>query len=192
LFFAQLLQKISEDGKILSINAKDSLVNVHETPMATSATTKASRGYFEIPFWEIVRGRTWWLVTLLLLQSMSSVILIRFESVLSRHMVLTMFLTMLTGTAGNAGNQSSSTVIAALASGELSGRRNFGRVLRRELRCAAISGALLGIAAFVRVSASRGGSTLAATAVGASMFTTVLGAVAIGKYIYCIKILNKI
>lgn len=44
-----------------------------------------------------------------------------------------LFLTMLTGTAGNAGNQSSAMVIRGLATGEIN-RKNGWRVVMRELK----------------------------------------------------------
>jgi hypothetical protein len=47
-----------------------------------------SAGYFAVPFWKLVAGRSSWLVSLLLMQSMSSLILSRFSSLLQRHMVM--------------------------------------------------------------------------------------------------------
>lgn len=44
-------------------------------------------------------------VSLLCLQSFSSLILQSFQNVIERNIVIALFLTMLTGTAGNAGNQ---------------------------------------------------------------------------------------
>ena len=46
-----------------------------------------------------------WSIALLLLQSVSSVIMSRFHRVIERHFVITLFLTMLVGAGGNAGNQ---------------------------------------------------------------------------------------
>ncbi|KAK9868047.1 hypothetical protein WJX84_002663 [Apatococcus fuscideae] len=58
------------------------------------------------------RGR--WLLGLLVLQSMSSVVLDRYQELLKDHIVVTLFLTMLVGAGGNAGNQSSIKVIRGL------------------------------------------------------------------------------
>ncbi len=138
--------------------------------------------YFATPFWRAVRGRSSWLVALLLLQSVSSLILARFETLLQRHMIIALFLTMLTGTAGNAGNQSSAAVIAALSAGELQPRRgSFGRVLLRELRAGCLSGLAVAAAAFARVAMTRGGSARTALAVALAMFATVVGAVVAGR-----------
>lgn len=52
---------------------------------------------------------------------------------LQKHLVIALFLTMLTGTAGNAGNQSSAMVIRGLATGEIN-RQNAWKVIVRELK----------------------------------------------------------
>jgi len=153
------------------------------------------RGYFGTPFWVLVKRRSSWLVSLLFLQSASSLILQRYEGLISQHLVVALFLTMIIGTAGNAGNQATSAVIAGLGSRELRARRDCGRVLRRELRAGAVSGAMLAATAFLRVVAAApgglasgalaGGTTgayhlAAAGAVALSMFLTVFGAVVVG------------
>ncbi len=76
--------------------------------------------YFGRSFWSVVRDRSLWLVALLMMQSISSVVLSRYEALLQRHITIALFLTMLTGTAGNAGNQSSSAIIRAIAEKEFS------------------------------------------------------------------------
>lgn len=57
-----------------------------------------------------VLGEAWsrgkWLLGLLVLQSMSSVVLDSYQELLQEHLVITLFLTMLVGAGGNAGNQS--------------------------------------------------------------------------------------
>lgn len=61
--------------------------------------------YFGTPLPRLVASRVGWLVSLLGLQSFSSLILQSYQSVIEKHIVIALFLTMLTGTAGNAGNQ---------------------------------------------------------------------------------------
>lgn len=46
-----------------------------------------------------------WLLGLLVLQSSSSFVLDRYEGLLKEHIFVTLFLTMLVGAGGNAGNQ---------------------------------------------------------------------------------------
>lgn len=61
----------------------------------------------EPSFREQVQDRALWLVGLLVLQSMSSFIIARNESLLQHHVIIVRFLTMLVGAGGNAGNQAS-------------------------------------------------------------------------------------
>ena len=51
---------------------------------------------------------------LLVLQSMSSFVLDSYQELLRNHLVVTLFLTMLVGAGGNAGNQSAIKVIRGL------------------------------------------------------------------------------
>jgi hypothetical protein len=57
-----------------------------------------------------------WLLGLLVLQSTSSVVLDYYQDLLKHHLVITLFLTMLVGAGGNAGNQSAIKVIRGLVS----------------------------------------------------------------------------
>ena len=61
-----------------------------------------------------------WLLGLLVLQSMSSFVLDSYQELLRNHLVVTLFLTMLVGAGGNAGNQSAIKVIRGLVSPFLS------------------------------------------------------------------------
>jgi len=80
----------------------------------------------------IYRSRIVALVTLLLFQSLSSSILQRYEQLIADHTVITLFLTMLVGAGGNAGNQAAVSAITGLATKEYS-TRNIFKVLFREL-----------------------------------------------------------
>ena len=59
-------------------------------------------------------ARRRWLLGLLVLQSMSSFVLDSYQDLLREHLVVTLFLTMLVGAGGNAGNQSAIKVIRGL------------------------------------------------------------------------------
>lgn len=101
------------------------------------------------------RGR--WLVGLMAAQSLSSVILDRYSDLLREHLVITLFLTMLVGAGGNAGNQSSIKVIRGLATGALD---TSDACIRATLAEQAAVGVLLGgalsAAGFARVFLTNG------------------------------------
>jgi hypothetical protein len=60
-----------------------------------------------ISFGEALRDRAYWLVGLLIMQSLSGIILSRNELLLANHPVIIYYLTMMVGAGGNAGNQAS-------------------------------------------------------------------------------------
>ena len=72
---------------------------------------------------ETVVGEAWergrWLLGLLVLQSSSSVVLQHYGDLVRDNLIITLFLTMLVGAGGNAGNQSAIRVIRGLATGEM-------------------------------------------------------------------------
>ncbi|CAM9250637.1 unnamed protein product [Hapterophycus canaliculatus] len=135
--------------------------------------------YFGTPLPSLVASRVGWLVSLLGLQSFSSLILQSFQNVIERNIVIALFLTMLTGTAGNAGNQSSAIVIRGLATGEIH-QGNKWKVIWREARAGVASAIVLSVASFVRVLLTPGATTIATLAVSIAMGATVMGAVMFG------------
>ena len=135
--------------------------------------------YFDTPVWKLVIARSGWLIGLLLVQSLSGVILKHYEDLLSAQITLALFLTMLTGTAGNAGNQSTSLVIRGLATNEIR-QKNVSQVLLRELKVGAAMSLLLGIAAFCRVMLTPGATLPQAVVISASLFVTVTLGVLVG------------
>jgi Mg/Co/Ni transporter MgtE len=99
------------------------------------------------------RGR--WLVGLLVVQSLSSVVLERFEPLIREHLAITLFLTMLVGAGGNAGNQSAIKVVRSLATGQLDASWPSARAaLVRQAGVAVVLGGGLAAAGYVRVIAA--------------------------------------
>mmetsp|Transcript_28083 Transcript_28083/g.68387 ORF Transcript_28083/g.68387 Transcript_28083/m.68387 type:complete len:344 (-) Transcript_28083:2218-3249(-) len=103
----------------------------------------------ENTFVQSVVDRAGWLVGLLILQSMSSFIIARNETLLQQHGVIVQFLTMLVGAGGNAGNQASVRVIRGLATGTID-HTNTRPFLRRELFMGLCLSIILSIAGFGR------------------------------------------
>jgi hypothetical protein len=85
--------------------------------VVTAATEKAKRAQaLRSTLGEALeRGR--WLVWLMLLQSTSSWILGRYQTLLSENMIVISFLTMLVGAGGNAGAQSAVSSVRGIALG---------------------------------------------------------------------------
>lgn len=123
------------------------------------------------------------LIVLLLLQSISSSVLNNYENLI-HHSIIPLFLTMLVGAGGNAGNQATVRSISGLVSGEYRPyKADFIRVVKRELTVGAICACLLTAIGFLRVywfTAGAGG-LLPVYAVSVSLFLIVLTSALIGS-----------
>ena len=162
-------------------------IDAHPHPIPpTAAATVANRGdRFLSMSPESILGTVWHrlsiLISLLLLQSLSQLILERYESLLSDHVIVPLFLTMLVGAGGNAGNQSAVRSITGLVSGEFR-MRDFGRVVRKEITVGLINSAILATIGFSRVYYFYGHRNLfwSTLAITASLFCIVFSSVILG------------
>lgn len=91
----------------------------------------------------ITRTRVVWLLVLGLSAVLTVNVLELFEATLAEHVVLALFIPLLTGIGGNTGSQAATTVTRALATGEAA-PRDIGRVAFKELRTGLLLGAVLG------------------------------------------------
>ncbi|KAK9810218.1 hypothetical protein WJX72_006883 [[Myrmecia] bisecta] len=124
------------------------------------------------------RGR--WLLGLLVLQSTSSMVLVRYEQLLKDHLVVTLFLTMLVGAGGNAGNQSAIKVIRGLATGTIqTTNASIRRTLSQQALIALLLGTGLSVGGFVRVYVTNG-SIANSVAISTSLFLIVMTSVLTG------------
>lgn len=126
-------------GELTSLQASagDNVMTIHE--------------YLRTPICRHLRIRLPWLVGLMLLQSFSASIMHGFEEILESNFVVALFVTMLVGTGGNAGNQSGVIVTRALSQEREVIYANYGRVLRREAQLGLVQGSVLAALAFGRV-----------------------------------------
>jgi magnesium transporter len=96
--------------------------------------------YFQMSLLQVARKRVVWLFVLLITNTVTGTIIKSQEDILTKVVVLTAFIPLLTGTGGNVGAQSSTVVIRGMNTDEI---RSLGtlQVIGRE----AIAGAFLGI-----------------------------------------------
>ena len=115
-----------------------------------AAILPSDKPYLKTGVFETWRSRIPWLLLLMLSATFSGMIITHFESVLASCVVLTSFITMLSGTGGNSGSQSSVAVIRALSLGEVEFSDMFA-VVWKELRVALLCGLCLGAANFAKM-----------------------------------------
>ena len=109
-------------------------------------------------------ARGTWLLGLLVLQSSSSAVLERYGDLVKDHIEITLFLTMLVGAGGNAGNQSAISVIRGLATGTITPTFQCAlETMWRQTRVGLALASVLSVGGFARVLASRAAFTDAST-----------------------------
>jgi magnesium transporter len=138
-------------------------------------------GYFSSPVWRMVWQRGVWLIGLLILQSFSSMVLSSYSDMINKYTIIAVFLTMLIGTGGNAGNQSATLVIRGLTTKEMT-RRNAYKVLMREFGISLIMSLILVVVGFVRVYWSYH-DVVAASVISLSLFLIVVTSMVLGTMI---------
>ncbi|HLU44570.1 MAG TPA: magnesium transporter [Natronosporangium sp.] len=105
------------------------------------------RPYLVASVTQIARSRAVWLLVLAATGALTVLVLDAFERELATVVALTLFVPLLIGTGGNAGAQAASTVIRAIAVGEVQ-FRDLLRVVAREGQVGLLLGAMLSAVAF--------------------------------------------
>ena len=129
------LPVIDKEGCLVGIVTVDDAVDViqeeaTEDIQKMAAIVPTEKSYLKQSVCSIWKARVPWLLLLMISATFTSMILSKYEARLSA--VLFAFVPMLMGTAGNAGNQSSATVIRALALNEVEFKDAF-KVILKEL-----------------------------------------------------------
>ncbi|MBI1291123.1 magnesium transporter [bacterium] len=116
--------------------------------MAAVVPGDSDESFLDEKLTSLVWRRVPWLIMLLTIQAVAALILVRFESLLEAFTALLFFLPALTATGGNTGTQSSSMVIRAIATGEISDADRW-IVLRRAFMGGIMLATILGTVGFV-------------------------------------------
>lgn len=112
-----------------------------------SGLAPVDKPYFKRSMVDLFKSRAPWLLFLMLSATFSSLVIRSYESALAAMTALTAYIPMLTDTGGNAGSQSTSTIIRGIAVGEIH-PRDLPRILWREFRVAVLCGAALAVCNF--------------------------------------------
>lgn len=112
-----------------------------------AAITPTDKPYLKTGVVESFIKRIPWLCLLMISATFTGAIITYFEDALAKAVILTAFIPMLMDTGGNAGSQSSVTIIRGLSLGEIS-MRDILRILWKEMRVALLCGVALGIVGF--------------------------------------------
>ena len=115
-----------------------------------NAVGPSEKPYFQQSMWDLYKSRAPWLLFLMISATFSSMVIRSFESALAAVAVLTAYIPMLTDAGGNAGSQSTSTIICGMAVGDIA-PKDLPRILWRECRAALLCGGTLAVCNFAKL-----------------------------------------
>ncbi|MCC7372392.1 MAG: magnesium transporter [Chloroflexi bacterium] len=105
--------------------------------------------YLRASIGHLFRKRIGWLLVLFVAEAYTGTVLRHFESTLSEMVSLAFFIPLLIGTGGNTGSQTVTTLVRAMATGDVR-PEDWWRVVRRELAVGSLLGLVMGVATYVR------------------------------------------
>jgi len=137
------------------------------------------RPYLAAGVLTVFRARIWWLFVLFVGLLFTSTVLRAFESSLEAVVALTFFIPLLIGTGGNAGSQTATTIIRAMAIGEVR-LSDIARVVWKEMRVGLLlGGAMASLGVLLAIPLGRGADL--AVVVGLAITSVVMLATFVGS-----------
>ncbi len=178
-----VLPVIDNEGTLLGIVTVDDILDVSEEETTEdfqkiSAIEPIEESYSAVSAPLLYKKRIGWLMILLVTDFLSSSIIAHFENAIQAVIALAFFIPVLIDSGGNIAAQSSTLIIRALATGELSVKKWFA-VVKKELLVGIMIGLTLGIVLYVRGFFWRGGPTVGMVVgmsmVGITIWSNLLG-----------------
>lgn len=149
------------DEHLLGIVTVDDIIDVIDDEAASDYSGLAGVNVEEVSENPLrsAMSRLPWLITLLFLGMATASLISHYEDLVSEASILAVFISLITGTAGNAGTQSLAVAVRRLAMTEDKERSFLGTVVG-EILTGLITGAITGLTIFTIVSIWKGNPTL--------------------------------
>ena len=160
---AQLIEKygylalpvVDKENRLVGILTVDDAISIlqdeaSEDIAKMNAMTPSDKPYFKQSMRDVYKSRIPWLLFLMLSATFSSLVIRGYESALAAVTVLTAYIPMLTDAGGNAGSQSTSTIIRSMAVGDIT-PHDLPRIIWRECRVALMCGVTLAVCNFFKM-----------------------------------------
>lgn len=149
------LPVLNDKGVMLGIVTIDDILRASaekdtENMQKVGGTEALDEPYMETPFLELMKKRARWLIILFIGEMLTATAMGFFEAEIAKAVVLALFLPLIISSGGNAGSQSSTLIIRAMALGEVK-LRDWWRVMHREIYSGLFLGCILGLIGFMRV-----------------------------------------
>lgn len=178
------LPVVDKEHRLTGIITVDDIIDVIEQEATEdfqkmAAMSPSEEAYLDTGVFKLAKHRLSWLLILMISATFTGRIMLKFENLLSKVVVLSAFIPMLMDTGGNAGSQSSTLVIRGLATGEIT-THDWYRVLWKELRISIVVGVFLSLINFLRLIYIEKVSYMVAIVISLTLIITVMGAKLVG------------
>jgi len=178
------LPVVNGDNLLLGVITVDDLVDVLEEETTEDiqrlgGAQPLERSYLDTGVLTVTRKRIGWLLLLFLTETLTGSVLRHFEVELQSVVALAFFVPLLIGTGGNAGSQTTSTIIRALAVGDIDLGDALG-TFWHEIRVGLLLGVVLAGIAYLRA-LTWGSSPALGLTIALAIFAIVLWANGLGS-----------
>ncbi len=180
-----VLPVVDSEKRLVGIITIDDVVDVIESEATEdmkkmAAIIPVDKPYDKTSVWETFKSRIPWLLLLMISATFTGKIIQGFEAQLASQAILTAFIPMLMDTGGNAGGQSSVSVIRALSLNNIEFKDIF-KVAFKEIRVAVLCSIVLAICNFIKMITIDKVSTMIAFTVCLTLTITIIIAKCIGS-----------
>ena len=146
---------VDNESRLVGIITVDDVVDIlqeeaTEDMEMMAAVMPSDKPYMRMGIFEIAKKRMPWLLLLMISATLTGSVLTKFENALLAYSVLLAYIPMLMGTGGNAGGQTSVTIIRGLSLNEIEFQDSF-KVIWKEIRIAVVCGVILAAANFLKL-----------------------------------------
>ncbi|MBP1467746.1 magnesium transporter [Candidatus Chloroploca sp. M-50] len=158
------LPVVDSDGVLVGIVTFDDLIDVADEETTedfhkSAAVAPLRASYSETGIRELVMKRAPWLIVLVFVNIFSGAIIAAFEDTIAAVVALVFFMPLLIASSGNAGSQSATLMVRAMAMGDIK-KSDWARSLRKEVLVSALLGVSMAVAVWL-VAFFRTGSEVA-------------------------------
>ncbi|WP_429025847.1 magnesium transporter [Aeromonas media] len=145
---------VEDQGRLMGVFHVDDAADILELESTEDAELQGGSSPLDTPYlqatpWQLWRKRVGWLLILFVAEAYTGTVLRAFEEQLEAAIALAFFIPLLIGTGGNSGTQITTTIVRAMAVGEVS-LKNLGTVLKKELSTGLLISVAIAMAAWVR------------------------------------------
>lgn len=183
-YHRMVLPVVDSEARLVGIITADDIFEVMEDEfyedfsLVQGVSSNEEENYLDTPVSFFFKSRIVWLLILMISATLTGLVISSFEAVLASNVILTAFIPMLMDSSGNAGSQSSSTVIRALSLDEVTDKDSL-QVFWKELRIGLTCGVTLALVNFARMFFF----TKAGLMVAVTVSLTLVAAIVIAKII---------